>query len=204
MPKQTALNCEYIFNCLYSNIGNSPLAKAKAVSAACLTFAPLVLWQVRQLWQLCATGQAAATDSHSGCLTTDPPAPTPLPFSLSLVWRNLVCLCRGCCRISRTVILIATHLSACATRRMRDLRPSSTRLDWQALRLMAPESVSDLFKATKRRLKRRQSQEFIRNPSHLPQKVCYIKSERRSLPLPLATTGRMSVPLRIKQPFALD
>lgn len=72
---------------------------------------------------------------------------------------------------------------------------------------MAPESVSDLFKATKRRLKRRPSQEFIRNPSHLPQKVCYIKSERRSLalPLPLATTGRMSVPLgRIKQPFALD
>lgn len=55
MPKQTALNCEYIVNCLYSNIGNSALAKAKAVSAACLTFAPLVLWQVRQLWQLCAT-----------------------------------------------------------------------------------------------------------------------------------------------------
>lgn len=112
--------------------------------------------------------------------TAGAPPPTPLPSCLSLVWRNLVCLCRGCCRISRTVILIATHLSACATRRMRDLRPSSTRLDWQALRLMAPESVSDLFKATKRRLKRRQSQEFIRNPSHLPQKVCYIKSERRS------------------------
>lgn len=131
--------------------------------------------------------------------------PIPLPFiSLSLVWRNLVCLCRGCCRISRTVILIATHLSACATRRMRDLRPSSTRLDWQALRLMGPESVSDLFKATQR-----QSQEFIRNPSHLPQKVCCIISETRSpalaLSLPLSTTGRMSVLLaRIKQPFSLD
>lgn len=147
MPKQTALNCEYIVNCLYSNIGNSALAKAKAVSAACLTFAPLVLWQVRQLWQLCAT---PVRRLPLPLTATAGAPPTPLHPSLSLVWCNLVCLCRGCCRISRTVILIATHLSACATRRMRDLRPSSTRLDWQALRLMGPESVSDLFKAKQR------------------------------------------------------
>lgn len=149
MPKQTALNCEYIVNCLYSNIGNSALAKAKPVSAACLTFAPLVLWQVRQLWQLCATPVRRLPLPLTA--TAGAPPPTPQHLSLSLVWCNLVCLCRGCCRISRTVILIATHLSACATRRMRDLRPSSTRLDWQALRLMGPESVSDLFKATQRK-----------------------------------------------------
>lgn len=77
LPMQTALSIVNTYLIVSTQILASPhgehtaktKAKAKAkAQAACLTFAPLALWQVRQLWQPCGTGQAAATatDSHSG------------------------------------------------------------------------------------------------------------------------------------------